>query len=737
MTFTQQFLLVSLLPISFLLLAVVHLRAGSQQRQLFLPWLLLLLTGAVWATGSLAYYSATGIAVEIRIAWRLVSNYALTLLPIFLLWTTVTLIDLSPAWRRRWLSLTLLLWLLALGLDSAVWPYRLASVTVSDLVIRHLDIWGAFWLASWLLPSYLSWQVTQETMGRLPRSVYRNQLYFWLTAVLLILGGSAIALPRLLGWRELGELIAISGAVIGSRVIWQRQLPDYFLTLRHIWNRLLVALLLFGLTWLLLWQIIPLAVPSPAGVQELEIVFVAGLLALLFLLINHLVQRLASRLFLPPTVKRSQRLSQAAQELHTEYRPTAVTQQALALIQNQLQVDHSWFMTVHDGGWGQLILQPLVWSGPQPKAAVLAADSPLAAHFLNHSEPVLLFDLMRLPAMPAPEQAENNLLEDWTAVVYVPWHSSGRLVGLLALGTRSEAKAYSNLDLAFLEEMATLLAPLLAQAQLVTAVREVAGQVAGQFRTVQQDNRHLQQVNDLLHNFLHLFQPDLRRPFDRLSQQFDALQNRWTESVPPAADPDLQVIWRQTDESLDQARQLVHSLVGLANRLHRQIVINGQPVVLDELVREVWRSLLPMAEARRVEVSFSQHGAPLMIWGDAQRLREAVYHLLHNAIKFNKIGGTVQLECGYEDQKAYVRLIDSGVGIPEARLANIWTTFPDLIKLQEQMATGSRLGLRLTHFIVQAHGGHVAASSSYGRGSCFAFYLPLRSDLKPPENSEA
>jgi len=736
MTFTQQFLLVSLLPISFLLLAVLHLWAGSEQRKLFLPWLLLLLTGAVWATGSLAYYSATGIAVEIRIAWRLVSNYALTLLPIFLFWTTVKLIDLAAERRRRWLSLTLLLWLLALGLDPAIWPYRLATLTAGGLLIRHLDIWGAFWLASWLLPSYLSWRVTQETMGRLPRSVYRNQLYFWLTAVLLILGGSAIALPRVLGWRELGELIAISGAVIGSRVIWRRQLPDYFLTLRQLWNRLLVALLLFGLTWLLLWQIIPLAAPSPAGVQELEIVFVAGLLALLFLLINHLVQRLASRLFLPATVKRNQKLSQTAQELHNQYTPTAVAQQALALIQDQLQVDHSWFLTVHEGGWGQLILQPLVWSGPQPKAAVLAVDSPLAAHFLNHSEPVLLFDLLRLPTMPEPEQVENSLLEDWTAVVYVPWHSSGRLVGLLALGTRSEAKAYSNLDLAFLAEMATLLAPLLAQAQLVTALREVGGQVASQFRMVQQDNRQLQQVNDLLHDFLHLFQPDLRRPFDHLSQQFDALQSWLAESEQPAADPAVQANWRQTDASIGQARQLVHSLVSLADRLQKQIVINGQPVVLDELAREVWRGLIPMAEARRVEVSFSQHGAPLMIWGDPQRLHEVIYHLLHNAIKFNKIGGTVQLECGYENQEAYVRLIDSGVGIPEARLVNIWATFPDLNKLQEQMATGTRLGLRLTQFIVQVHGGRVEASSSYGRGSCFAFYLPLRSDLKPPENSD-
>jgi two-component system, OmpR family, phosphate regulon sensor histidine kinase PhoR len=736
MTFTQQFLLVSLLSISFLLLAVVHLWAGKGQRQLFLPWLLLLLTGAVWASGSLAYYSATGIGVEIRIAWRLVSNYALTLLPICLLWTTVRLIEPGSKRRQRWLGLALLLWLLALGLDPAVWPYRLPTLSAGSLIVRHLDIWGAFWLASWLLPGFLTWRATQEPMGQLPGSVYRNRLYFWLTAVLLILGGSAIALPRELGWRELGELIAVSGSVVGSRVVWRRQLPDYFLTLRQLWNRLLVVLLLFGLTWLLLWLIIPLAVPSPAGIQELEIVFVAGLLALLYLLVNHLVQRLASRIFLPPTVKRNQKLSQIAQQLQNEYAPTAVTQQALTLIQEQLQVDHSWFLTAHEGGWGRLLLQPLVCSGPQPKAVVLEANSPLAAHFLNHSEPVLLFDLMRLPSMPAAEQAENGILEDLAAVVYVPWHSSGRLLGLLALGARTEAKAYTNLDLAFLQEMAMLLASLLAQAQLVTSLHEVAGQAASQYRAVQHANLQLQQANDLFHDFLHLFGPDLRRPFEHLSQQFDTLQSHLTESIPPAAATEIRAIWQQTEESIGQTRHLVHSFIGLADRLQKQIVINCQPVVLDDLVREVWRGLTPMAQARRVEVTFSQHGAPLMVWGDPQRLREAIHHLLHNAIKFNKIGGTVQLECGHENQAAYLRLMDSGVGIPEDRLANIWTAFPDLNKLQEQITTGTRLGLRLTHFIIQVHGGRVAASSTYGRGSCFAFYLPLRPDLKPPENSD-
>jgi signal transduction histidine kinase len=109
-------------------------------------------------------------------------------------------------------------------------------------------------------------------------------------------------------------------------------------------------------------------------------------------------------------------------------------------------------------------------------------------------------------------------------------------------------------------------------------------------------------------------------------------------------------------------------------------------------------------------------------------LTEAAQHLLHNAIKFNKIGGVVRIECGVTGGEVYMHVADTGVGIPADRLDSIWSglaEFQNGRNGSRRPTKGPGLGLALTHFIISAHSGRVEAESKYGSGSRFAFYLPL------------
>jgi signal transduction histidine kinase len=108
--------------------------------------------------------------------------------------------------------------------------------------------------------------------------------------------------------------------------------------------------------------------------------------------------------------------------------------------------------------------------------------------------------------------------------------------------------------------------------------------------------------------------------------------------------------------------------------------------------------------------------------GDAGKLGEAVQHLLHNAIKFNKVGGEIRIEYDVNDSHLSLHVIDSGVGISPERLDTIWTS---LGNIYDPYIQGSGLGLALTQFIIAAHGGYVTAESNYGSGSKFSIHLPL------------
>jgi signal transduction histidine kinase len=129
-----------------------------------------------------------------------------------------------------------------------------------------------------------------------------------------------------------------------------------------------------------------------------------------------------------------------------------------------------------------------------------------------------------------------------------------------------------------------------------------------------------------------------------------------------------------------------------------------------------------MAEARRVEVKYDPPAVTPPILGDAVQLQEAIQHLLHNAIKYNKIGGEVALHYIVDGDELCLCIRDTGVGIPAERLNKIWQglSYP-----QNDNGRNAGLGLTLVQHIINAHGGKVEAHSEYGSGSEFSVYLPI------------
>lgn len=175
---------------------------------------------------------------------------------------------------------------------------------------------------------------------------------------------------------------------------------------------------------------------------------------------------------------------------------------------------------------------------------------------------------------------------------------------------------------------------------------------------------------------------------------------------------------------------LVDSLLTLARADEGRFDLHREPVMLEPLVREVFETAVILGEDAGLTVSLPV-AEDARVLGDRTRLRQLFLNLVTNAIKYTPRGGRVEVSLTSREATATVTVRDSGVGIAAADLPYIFDRFYRADRVRSRMAErgGFGLGLAISHWIVQAHGGTITVNSRLGRGSTFTVVLPLADAL--------
>lgn len=729
MTLTQPYLLVSIFPLGFLLMVGYVWRttvAGdlSNRRPLRRQWVITLGLMALWSSTIMRAYSGQTFPWPVLFWWGVWGNYTLSLTCLSVLLSTQHYLAVEQ--RRRWLvtavSLTFLV--LSLGFDQAIWGEFIRPFALAGQTINQFTLWASVWVASCTLPLLAAWLLTRQSRTHLPISLYRNKIAYWSLTLVLFWGGCLIAAIHQPGqplWQEIGVLLLLPAAAVGSLSLTRSQLPDLQLALRRLLRQLAGTLLVFGLTWLafqgLVWL---LNIVNDAPIQDLLLLLIAALFAILFTWTNRVINQLTKRLFLPSTTHQAAALTDYARLTTFLPDPKALGHSFLNLLQARLGVEDAWLWVAEDGPRGVLGLRPLASQDtPLPQAVHLPANSPLAVYLRQNPAPLVQYDLNILEEFAYLSPQERQMMDEWQRVVYIPLHLAGCLHGVLALGPKKHGDLYTQADFNQLHDWVAQFSPLLAQARHMVNLQQMNEYVLAQNQTLGQERQYLRSLITLYWAFISHISADLKRPFRDVQDQISRLQKQLPDAPAQTGLVGVQTGLNRAQDPLDR---LVHTAVRLQNRANFQFTA----VKLDQVARQVQRQLTPMAEARRVRIELDNSAILPTILGDEAQLSEAIHALLHNAIKFNKIGGTVTLTYGTAGSELYLRILDTGVGIPADRLPHIWAIFPNLNangSLGNTRKTG--IGLTLTHFIITAHGGRVEAESRYGTGSTFTLYLPL------------
>ncbi len=179
------------------------------------------------------------------------------------------------------------------------------------------------------------------------------------------------------------------------------------------------------------------------------------------------------------------------------------------------------------------------------------------------------------------------------------------------------------------------------------------------------------------------------------------------------------------DGELMRIRGMVEELSTLAQMDSRQYSLQVAPTDLDEVVRSALDAIDSKAKRFEIGLEYSPDGLLSgRIVCDAQKVYQVMLNLLDNAIKYSDPGARVSVSLADEGDLVLARVADTGVGIPEGDLPQLFERFYRVDKDRSRATGGSGLGLAICKQIVELHGGRLSVESEPGVGSTFTFRLP-------------
>ena len=132
-----------------------------------------------------------------------------------------------------------------------------------------------------------------------------------------------------------------------------------------------------------------------------------------------------------------------------------------------------------------------------------------------------------------------------------------------------------------------------------------------------------------------------------------------------------------------------------------------------------------ICKEKRISFDLILTGEKLYVSADMSKIQQVLYNLIDNALKFSHPDSTITIETTEKNEKIFVSVKDTGIGIPKDSIKKIWERFykTDLSRGKDKKGTG--LGLAIVKEIIQAHGENINCISTEGVGTEFIFTLPL------------
>jgi two-component system phosphate regulon sensor histidine kinase PhoR len=187
----------------------------------------------------------------------------------------------------------------------------------------------------------------------------------------------------------------------------------------------------------------------------------------------------------------------------------------------------------------------------------------------------------------------------------------------------------------------------------------------------------------------------------------------------------------------DQQQKFIKRIKQTSSKLHEMIVtlvdlawieagmpLNHVPIRLNDAIQKAISDLESTAQEHQIGMATSIQRPLPIITGDPERLHQAIYQILYNAILYSHAEGNIVIHAWGDEHEVYCSIADQGIGISDGELELIFDRMYRSRDLRVENIPGGGVGLTIARTIIKRHGGDIWASSNLDDGSTFTFMLP-------------
>ena len=203
---------------------------------------------------------------------------------------------------------------------------------------------------------------------------------------------------------------------------------------------------------------------------------------------------------------------------------------------------------------------------------------------------------------------------------------------------------------------------------------------------------------------------ELRTPLALMQVQLDSYHSTKHPDNDASTNQTIQMVTEQNE----RLTKMVKTLLDMSEL---QTIARDETIALDDLIEEVLVDLEPLAQEKNITLINECNAVTLS--GSDILIYRLVYNLVENAIKYNRINGSVTVKASAKDKHIYLTVADTGNGIPEDLKERVFEPFFRLDKSRSRELGGVGLGLALVHEIVRVHDGSIQVKDNPSGGTIF------------------